>query len=111
VSGRAYETPVGAVATDDGFVIALPYGLRADWMKNVLASGSATIVNEGRTYEVDRPEIIPLEEGNAYFPGKEQRTHCRFGVENCLRLRRVGPSEFEEQRVSIADATGERPHP
>ena len=35
-SGRSYSTPVGAVPTDDGFVIALPYGLSADWLKNVL---------------------------------------------------------------------------
>ena len=46
-SGNAYETPVVAVATDGGFVIALPYGPNTDWLKNVLASGSATIVHEG----------------------------------------------------------------
>ena len=32
-SGRSYSTPVGAVPIDDGFVIALPYGLSADWLK------------------------------------------------------------------------------
>jgi len=37
-SGRPYETPVQAVATDDGFVIALPYGPNTDWLKNVLVS-------------------------------------------------------------------------
>jgi hypothetical protein len=42
-----------AFATDDGFVIALPYGPGADWVKNVLASGSATIVNEGDTWLID----------------------------------------------------------
>jgi deazaflavin-dependent oxidoreductase (nitroreductase family) len=52
-TGRPYETPVQAVATDDGFVIALPYGPNTDWLKNVLASGSATIVHEGNTYRVD----------------------------------------------------------
>ena len=29
-TGRPYETPVQAVATDDGFVIALPYGPNTD---------------------------------------------------------------------------------
>jgi deazaflavin-dependent oxidoreductase (nitroreductase family) len=47
-SGRAHRTPVDAVPTEDGFVIATVYGARTDWLKNVLASGSATIVNEGR---------------------------------------------------------------
>jgi len=101
-SGGAYETPVVAVATDDGFVIALPYGLRADWMKNVLADGSATIVHEGHSYQVDRPEIITMEEGHRQFPAKQQRAHGRFGVENCLRVRRVGPPEAEER---AAEAT------
>lgn len=101
-SGRAYETPVVVVATDDGFVIALPYDLRSDWMKNVLAGGRATIVHEGHSYQVDRPEIITMEEGHRYFPAKQQRTHGRFGVENCLRVRRVGPPEAEER---AAEAT------
>ena len=63
----AYETPVGAVAIDDGFVIALPYGPNTDWLKNVLASGSATIVDEGNTYDVDRPEVVPMAEADRYF--------------------------------------------
>jgi deazaflavin-dependent oxidoreductase (nitroreductase family) len=35
-----YETPVGAVATEDGFVIALVDGRGTDWLENLLASGS-----------------------------------------------------------------------
>jgi len=57
-SGREYETPIGAIATEDGFVSALPYGASADWLKNLLASGSAISVNEGRTYRVDQPEVV-----------------------------------------------------
>jgi hypothetical protein len=30
-SGRVYETPVDVVTTADGFLIALPYGTRANW--------------------------------------------------------------------------------
>ena len=29
-TGQSYETPVDAVATEDGFVIALPYGSNTD---------------------------------------------------------------------------------
>ena len=56
-SGATYETPVGTVVTEDGFLIALPYGTRANWVQNVLAAGSATIVAEGQTYDVDQPEV------------------------------------------------------
>jgi deazaflavin-dependent oxidoreductase (nitroreductase family) len=87
-SGRSYATPVGAVPIADGFVIALPYGLSADWLKNVLASGSATIVHDGSTYDVDRPEVVPLSAVEDQFSSADQRAHRLFGVDQCLRVRR-----------------------
>jgi len=72
-------------------------------MKNVLASGSATVVHEGHICQVDQPEIIPMKEGNRYFPAKQRRTHNRFGVENCLRVRRVGSPEAEERATETAE--------
>jgi deazaflavin-dependent oxidoreductase (nitroreductase family) len=89
-TGRPYETPVGAVATDDGFVIALPYGTRAQWLRNVFASGSATLVTEGCTYEVDRPELLPMAAAEPFFSASDMRSHRLFAVDHCLRLRRVG---------------------
>ena len=100
-TGRPYETPVGAFATDDGFVIALPYGSDADWLKNVLASGSATIVDEGNTCRVDQPELFPTAVVAPHLPPKEQRTLRLFGVDQCLRVRRVEPDEASEQ---VADS-------
>jgi len=88
-SGRLHETPVGAEATDDGFVIALPYGTTTDWLKNLLASGTATIVNEGGTYEVDRPEVTPLAAEIDWFPSADQQNLRRFAVDQCVRVRRV----------------------
>lgn len=88
-SGRSYETPVVPFATEDGFLVALPYGPDTDWVKNVLASGSAVLVIDGHTYTVDRPELVPLHAVRDLFPRGEQRTHRWFGVDQCLRLRRV----------------------
>ncbi len=85
-SGRAYETPVIAVQHDDSFLIALPYGKRTDWLKNVLRKGSATIVTNGHTYEVDRPEVIPMAEATAYFRPREQRMHRQFHVDSALKV-------------------------
>ena len=96
-TGRPYETPVQAVATDDGFVIALPYGPNTDWLKNVLASGSATIVHEGNTYRVDRPEIVPTSVAAPLFSPKDQRTHRLFRVDQCLLVRWVEPDDEAEQ--------------
>lgn len=88
-SGRSYETPVGAVATDDGFVVGLVYGSRANWVQNVLASGTATIVHEGHTYEVDQPEIVPMRAVEAQFAAGDQRGFRWLAVDEALRVRRV----------------------
>jgi deazaflavin-dependent oxidoreductase (nitroreductase family) len=87
-SGRVYQTPVVAAAHDDSVLIALPYGERTDWLKNVLAKGSATLKTGGKTYQVDQPEVIPVAEATGYFRPKEQRLHRRFHVGSALRLRR-----------------------
>lgn len=96
-SGRMYETPVGAVPSADGFVIALPYGRRASWLRNVLANGSAAIVHEGRVHEVDDPEVVALESVEEVFSPGDRRSHRLFGVEECLRLRRVVEHEQEQE--------------
>jgi len=105
-SGRPYETPVGVVATDDGFLIALMYGSRTNWLQNVLASGSATIVHEGQTYGVDQPELIPMPAVAARFTSSDQQGFRVLRVDQALRVRRVEPEGAGERS---SDATrGER---
>jgi deazaflavin-dependent oxidoreductase (nitroreductase family) len=102
-SGRPYETPVGAFVTDDGFVIALPYGPDPDWLKNVMAAGTATLVHEGSTYEVDRPELLATTAAAPYLPDKEVRNLSRFAVDQCLRLQ---TADTERAPVLTAGAAG-----
>jgi deazaflavin-dependent oxidoreductase (nitroreductase family) len=88
-SGRNYETPVVAVEHDDDFLIALPYGERTDWAKNVLASGKATVVTDGHSYDIDQPQLVPMAEATQYFGPKEQKLHRRFSVDSCLKAHRI----------------------
>ena len=90
ITGTQYETPVGAVRTEDGFVIALPYGTSSDWLKNLLAARSAVIVDEGETFRVDAPELVSVTSANRHFSPKEQRIHRLYGVDLCLSVRRFG---------------------
>lgn len=85
-SGRAYETPVIAARHDNSFLIALPYGERTDWLKNVLNKGSATIVTDGHSYRVERPQVIPMAEATTYFRPREQRMHRQFHVDSALKV-------------------------
>ena len=81
-------------------MIALPYGTQADWLKNVLTNGSATIVDEGTSYQVDQPVIIPMAVVAHHFPLKDQRNLPRFRVNQCLQVRRV---ESDEASAPVAD--------
>lgn len=88
-SGTAYETPVGIEETPDGFVIALPYGTSPDWLKNVLAAGSAELVREGSTYPVVEPRVVGPNEALEFFPEGDRRTFRTMHVEEFLVLRSV----------------------
>jgi deazaflavin-dependent oxidoreductase (nitroreductase family) len=85
-SGHSYETPVVAVKHDDDFLIALPYGQRSDWLNNVFAKDGADIVMDGHVYQVEHPEVIPMDEATVFFTGKQQRLHRMFGLESAVRL-------------------------
>src|ERR1700730_3959898 len=47
-SGRAYTTPVVAMRVPGGFAIPMAFGEGADWYRNIISAGHATI-REGRT--------------------------------------------------------------
>lgn len=85
-SGTTYETPVGPFRTDDGFVIALPYGTRSDWVKNVLAGGRTIVVVDGREYQVDRPELVTIDAATQFLPKRERRNLRVFNIDTCLRV-------------------------
>ena len=86
-SGDQYETPVVAIPAGDGFVIALPYADQADWSKNVLASGRATIVHEGDTIDLTDAETVTMDAVEHFFPEGDRRSHRLLGVDTALRLR------------------------
>jgi deazaflavin-dependent oxidoreductase (nitroreductase family) len=93
ISGTRYQTPLGIEPIGDGFLIALIYGERTQWLKNVLAAGSAEVVVEGVAYAVDRPELVPMTEVVNDLPPGDRRLMSLFGVGQALRLHRVGVVE------------------
>jgi deazaflavin-dependent oxidoreductase (nitroreductase family) len=88
-SGRTYETPVDTIPARDGVLIALPYGTRSDWLRNVLAADSATIVSQGESFDVDQPIIATTAEVADHIPARTRRTLRIFGVTECVHLRRA----------------------
>ncbi len=86
-SGRSYATPVGAVATDDGFAIGMVYGHGTDWVQNLLAGGQAVLVHDGTEHPVAAVELVDLDRvADAYTTG-QLRTMRLFGVREALLVR------------------------
>jgi deazaflavin-dependent oxidoreductase (nitroreductase family) len=56
-SGREYRTPVNAFRRGDGYVLALTYGSRADWVKNVLAAGQCDLYTRGQRHHLVNPTL------------------------------------------------------
>jgi hypothetical protein len=88
-SGSSYETPIVPFATDDGFVVPLPYGSTADWVRNVLAADSAVIINEGTAYRVEAPEVIASDIAMVDIPPKNQWSLRLYNVDQFLLVRTV----------------------
>ena len=84
-SGNPYATPITPARVDDGFVVALPYGSGTQWVRNVLAVGSAVLVLDGERHEVTSPEVVPI--ASTRLARDEAGTVKVFGVTEALVLR------------------------
>jgi deazaflavin-dependent oxidoreductase (nitroreductase family) len=58
-SGRLYRTPVVARKRGSTFAVAVLYGQRSDWVRNLMAAGGGQVVRAGRTYELLAPRLVP----------------------------------------------------
>ena len=67
-SGRAYRTPVVALASRESVDSAsvagspLPWGADVDWCRNILAAGSYELTRRGRRYRVDEVRLVDADE-------------------------------------------------
>ncbi|MBB5915004.1 deazaflavin-dependent oxidoreductase (nitroreductase family) [Nocardia transvalensis] len=56
-SGKTFRTPLWAFRRRGGYVVALTYGSRSDWVRNVLAAGGCEIESRRRRYAVGNPRV------------------------------------------------------
>ncbi len=88
-SGRAYAVPVAVRVSADAFVIALPWGDRTQWVRNVIAAGGCTIRWRGTDHEVIEPEVIGAAEAREAFSPFQRWVLGTAGVSIFIRLRRT----------------------
>lgn len=85
-SGQTYETPVDIIETTTRMLIALPYGTNTDWLRNVLAAGTAVVVSGGERIATERPAVVATADVEELIPARTMRTLRLFGVSQCLSL-------------------------
>jgi deazaflavin-dependent oxidoreductase (nitroreductase family) len=83
-SGKVYRTPVNVFRVPTGFIIALTYSSRSEWVKNVLAAGGCELRTRGKKYHLSVPKVV-------HDPSRR-----RFPFPVRIVLRIVGADEYME---------------
>jgi deazaflavin-dependent oxidoreductase (nitroreductase family) len=61
-SGRSYQTPLDAYPTRTGYVLVARYGPNSDWVRNIVAAGTATLRVGGDEHPLDSPRLVSQRE-------------------------------------------------
>ena len=83
-TGRKYETPLMAFKIDDGFVIALTYGRKVDWVKNLLTHENGVLLYGGEEYTLHSIRHAPCDEVKDRFPSIVRIALGIISVNDCL---------------------------
>lgn len=86
-TGTPYSTPVYATPIPDGFIIPLSYGTDMDWLKNVMADGTARLDFHGVSHHTESPEIIPASVAESYIPRALYNRMRYYGIDYFLQLK------------------------
>jgi deazaflavin-dependent oxidoreductase (nitroreductase family) len=138
-SGKTYQTPAMAFVEDGSLAVVLNYGEQSDWVRNVVAAGTAVVLHRGKRYTLSAPRIVsldspelpagvraigvserraltphccPLEKGNAFgIPGRQQARRLDSLQTRQVRHPQGSPTDlgFGETRSPIAET--EKAHP
>jgi len=88
-SGTEYATPMTPFRIGDELLIALPYTAKADWVRNVLAAGTARVDHDGESLTVTDPEVVSYAQVAGQLPTPSKVVAKVFDLQEFLRLRIV----------------------
>jgi deazaflavin-dependent oxidoreductase (nitroreductase family) len=86
-SGREYAVPVGLRVSSGSYFIALVFGERTDWVRNVMAAGGCSVRWRGRDIVLTDPTIVPAAEAAFAFPAILRWMMRAVGADQVIRLR------------------------
>ena len=57
-TGQTHRSPLNVFRRDGDYVMALVYGADVDWVRNVLAAGSAELEQRGHVVRLGSPRLV-----------------------------------------------------
>ena len=85
-SGRSYRIPINAFRHGDVVTVALTYGPRTDWLRNVRAAGGARMRLRGELLTLGAPHEVPTAVGMARMPAPARFVLPLIGVDEFVEL-------------------------
>ena len=79
-SGTTHHTPLDAHPVEGGFIFIAAYGSDSDWVRNVMAAGSASVTTGGETFELAAPRLISAEAARSQLAERTKTPADFLGV-------------------------------
>ncbi|MFI6223341.1 nitroreductase family deazaflavin-dependent oxidoreductase [Nocardia salmonicida] len=85
-SGKTYRTPLDAHPVDGGYLFVLVYGSASDWVRNILATGTAQLRKDGREIALTAPRVVGRDEAFQALPPEIPRPPKLLRISEFLRM-------------------------
>jgi deazaflavin-dependent oxidoreductase (nitroreductase family) len=90
-SGKAFETPIMVEPLGEDFVIALTYGPKVDWYRNLQANGKGMLIWHGKAYTIEQLEPLDRSIGLRVHHLHEQVILRIMNVQHFVRVKVSAP--------------------
>lgn len=95
-SGRQYHTPLDGFEVDDTYLFILVYGSGSDWVRNILASGGATLETGDEILELASPRVLPAEKAREILGEKPNTAFVKVNEYLQMDIESRHPAERSE---------------
>ena len=85
-SGKAFQTPLDAHPVDGCYIFILVYGSGSDWVKNIIAAGTASLRVKGEEISLESPRVITEEAAWELLPPTTKRPPRFLRISEYLQM-------------------------
>lgn len=85
-TGTTYRTPLDAHRVEGGYLFFVMYGSGSDWVRNVLAAGTARLRVGGEEYDLVAPRLVSREVAWQQLPAGTKAPPGFLRITDFLRM-------------------------